>query len=63
MWRTRNEVEEVALAKRWFGLLAACAVVWSACGETRDVGNRRNVLLILTEDQGAQMGSLGTPGL
>ena len=56
-------MEEVALAKRWFGLLAACAVVWSGCGETRDVGNRRNVLLILTEDQGAQMGSLGTPGL
>jgi N-sulfoglucosamine sulfohydrolase len=34
-------------------------VVVSASGETR----RPNILLILTEDQGAQMGYVGTPGL
>ncbi|MDE0105029.1 MAG: sulfatase [Bryobacterales bacterium] len=56
------------LARRTFlkGLYAvggASATGWTGCDGSPGAKNQTNVLLILTEDQGAQMGALGTKGL
>ena len=49
--------------ERLCALGGATATAWTGCAGTPDATKRRNVLLILTEDQGAQMGALGTKGL
>ena len=41
----------------------ATATAWAGCRTISTATRQRNVLLILTEDQGAQMGALGTKGL
>ena len=41
----------------------AAATAWAGCGTASDATSQPNVLLILTEDQGAQMGALGTKWL
>ena len=56
------------LARRTFlERLCACggatATAWTGCHGTPNATRQTNVLLILTEDQGAQTGALGTKGL
>ena len=53
--------------RRFLGRLCALAGVaattWPSCRGRPSAKTQRNILLILTEDQGAQMGALGTKGL
>lgn len=51
------------LLERLCALGGATATAWTGCGGSPDATRRSNVLLILTEDQGAQTGALGTKGL
>ena len=45
------------------GVSGASAMLGTSCARTPDASRRRNVLLILTEDQGAQTSALGAKGL
>ncbi len=58
-----NELARRVFLRRVCAFGGVTATAWTGCGTTPTATERRNVLLILTEDQGAQMGALGTKGL
>ena len=58
-----KELARRTFLERLCALGGAAATASTGCSVTPDVTKQSNVLLILTEDQGAQMGALGTKGL